>query len=263
MTDHEPDLAPRQAARIAGYSYLAIFVLAIFANFIVLERLIQPGDAAATATNILGSEGLFRLGLVSFLVVFALDVAIAWALYVFFRQVHRDLSLLTAWFRLVYTVLLGVAVIFLFLALQLLSGADYLTALATGPRDAQLLLFLEGFNYAWLIGLAVFGIHLALLGWLVLRSGAIPKILGLLLVLAGAGYVIDTLANALLASYDDYATLFLLIAALPSLIGEGALAIWLLLRGGQHQAARPTAHPAASTVSASPTDQRSPTRINQ
>jgi Domain of unknown function (DUF4386) len=247
MTNHHPELAPRPAARIAGSSYLAIFVLAIFANFFVLERLIQPDDAAATATNILESEGLFRLGLVSFLVVFALDVAIAWALYVFFRPVHRDLSLLTAWFRLVYTVLLGVAVIFLFLALQLLSGADSLTALATGQRDAHLLVFLEGFNYAWLIGLAVFGVHLALLGSLVLKSGAIPKVLGVLLVLAGAGYVIDTLANALLASYDDYATLFLLIAALPSLIGEGALAIWLLLRGGNQQAAPPAALDAHQT----------------
>jgi hypothetical protein len=241
MTNRHPELAPRQAARIAGSGYLAIFVLAIFANFFVRERLIDPGDAAATASNILGSEALFRLGLVSFLAVFALDVAIAWALYVFFRPVHRDLSLLTAWFRLVYTILLGVAVIFLFLALQLLSGADDLTGLASGQRDALLLLFLEGFNYAWLIGLGVFGVHLALLGWLALRSGSIPKVLGGLLILAGAGYGIDTAANALLASYDDYATLFLVIAAVPSVIGELAFAIWLLARGGKQQGAPPAA----------------------
>jgi hypothetical protein len=238
MTDRHAEVAPRQAARIAGFGYLAIFVLAIFANFFVRERLIEPGDAAATASNIIGSQALFRLGLVSFLVVFALDVAIAWALYVFFRPVNRDLSLLTAWFRLVYTTLLGVAVIFLFLALRLVSGAGYLTALAAGQRDAHLLLYLEGFNSAWLIGLGVFGVHLALLGWLVLRSGFIPKVLGVLLLLAGAGYVIDTLANALLASYDDYATLFLLIAAVPSVIGELTFAIWLLLRGGKQPAAR-------------------------
>jgi hypothetical protein len=171
--------------------------------------------------------------------VFVLDVVIAWALYVVFRQVNRDLSLLTAWLRLVYTTLLGVAVIFLFLALQLLSGTVDLTAFTAGQRDAQLLVFLEGFNYAWLIGLGCFGVHLALLGYLVLKSGSIPRVLGILLLLAGTGYVIDTLAHALLASYDDYATLFLLIAAVPSLIGEGALAIWLLLRGGRQQATPP------------------------
>jgi Domain of unknown function (DUF4386) len=239
MTNHHAEVAPRPAAQIAGYGYLVIFVLAIFANFLVLERLIEPGDAAATAGNIIGSEATFRLGLASFLVIFALDVVIAWALYVVFRQVNRDLSLLTAWFRLVYTTLLGVAVIFLFLALQLISGTDDLTAFTAGQRDAQLMMFLEGFNYAWLIGLGVFGVHLALLGYLVLRSGSIPRILGVLLTLAGAGYVIDTLAHALLAGYDDYATLFLLIAAVPSLIGELSLAVWLLLRGGRQQATPP------------------------
>jgi small-conductance mechanosensitive channel len=128
LTNRHAEISPRQAARIAGYGYLAIFVLAIFANFFVRERLIEPGDAAATASNIMGSEALFRLGLVSFLAVFVLDLVIAWALYVLFRHVSRDVSLLTAWFRLVYTTLLGVALIFLFLVLQLVSGAGYLTA---------------------------------------------------------------------------------------------------------------------------------------
>lgn len=87
-----------------------------------------------------------------------------------------------------------------------------------------------------------FGIHLALLGWLVLTSGYMPKVLGVLLILAGAGYVIDTLANALLANYGDYETMFLLIVAVPSLIGEFAFTIWLLTRGGKEQGALRTAH---------------------
>jgi hypothetical protein len=82
-----------------------------------------------------------------------------------------------------------------------------------------------------------FGIHLALLGSLILTSGYIPKVLGVLLILAGAGYVIDTMANALLANYGDYETTFLLIVAVPSVIGEFAFTIWLLLRGGKQQEA--------------------------
>jgi Domain of unknown function (DUF4386) len=237
LTNRHAEMSPRQAARIAGYGYLAIFVLAIFANFFARERLIEPGDAAATASNIMGSEALFRFGLVSFLVVFILDLVVAWALYVFFRHLSRDVSLLTAWFRLVYTALLGVALTFLFLVLQLVSGAEYLTAFEAGQLDAQVTLFLEGFNYAWLVGLLCFGIHLALLGWLVLTSGDIPKILGVLLIVAGAGYVIDTLANALLANYGDYETTFLLIVAVPSLIGEFAFTTWLLLRGAREHPA--------------------------
>jgi Domain of unknown function (DUF4386) len=86
-----------------------------------------------------------------------------------------------------------------------------------------------------------FGIQLILLGSLALRSGYIPKVVGVLLILAGAGYLIDTLANALLANYGDYETAFLLIVAVPSLIGEFAFTIWLLLRGGKEQGALRTA----------------------
>ncbi|MGB7805331.1 MAG: DUF4386 domain-containing protein, partial [Actinomycetota bacterium] len=96
-------LSTRTVAVIAGWSYLAIFVLALFANFVGHEQLIDPDDAAATVRNILDSEGLFRAGLVSFMIVFVVDVVIAWALYIFFRPGDQDLSLLTAWFRLAYT----------------------------------------------------------------------------------------------------------------------------------------------------------------
>lgn len=225
-------ISSRQAARIAGYGYLVIFVLAIFANFVARSALIEADDAAATAQNIAESALLFRSGLVSFMIVFALDVVIAWALYIFFRQVSRDLSLLTAWFRLVYTTLLGVALASSFVVLRLVSDGDRLGGLERAQLDAQVMLYLDAFDYAWLIGLACFGIHLVLLGYLSLRSGVVPRVIGLLLVLAGVAYVVDTVANALLANYDDHETLFLVIVAVPSLIGEMAFAIWLLIRGG-------------------------------
>ena len=125
------ETSPRRVARIAGVGYLVIFVLSIFANFVVRSSLIESGDAATTAANIADAEELFRFGLVSFMVVFVVDVAIVWALYIVFRRVSQDLSLLTAWFRLVYTVFLGVALVFFFEVLQLVSGADYLNASTT------------------------------------------------------------------------------------------------------------------------------------
>jgi hypothetical protein len=144
-------------------------------------------------------------------------------------------SLLTAWFRLVYTVMLGVGLIGLFLVLQLISGAEYVTAFEPGQVNAQVLLYLDVFDYAWLIGLVCFGVHLVLLGYLVRTSPFAPTILGLVLMLAGAAYLLDTVANALLANYDDYATLFLAIVAVPSVIGEFAFTIWLLWKGGKTQ----------------------------
>lgn len=234
MTNSPASEVPtRQGALIAGFSYLAIFVLAIFANFFVLERLVDQDDAAATASNIAESETLFRFALVAFLVVFLLDVLIAWALYVFFRATSTEVSLLAAWFRLVHAIMMGAALVFFFVVLELVSGDDYLGAFTPGELDAQVTFFLEAFDTLWLIGLAAFGIHLALLGFLVLRSAAIPKVLGILLYLAGAAYVTDTVAHGLLANYADYETVFLVIVVVPSVIGELAFAVWLLLRGGR------------------------------
>jgi hypothetical protein len=233
MTNKITETTPRRAALIAGVGYLALFVLAIFANFFVREGLVDPNDAAATFANIANHEFLFRTGLVSFLIIFILDVLIAWALYVLFKTVSRQFSLLIAWFRLVYTVFLGVAVIFLFAVLQLVSGAGYLAAFAQGQLNAQVTLTLEAFNYTWLIGLACFGIHLILIGYLMLASGIAPKVLGIVLSVAGATYMVDTFAYALLSNYQNYATVFLIIVAVPSVIGELAFALWLLIRGGK------------------------------
>ena len=232
-TPASPETSPRTAARIAGISYVLLFALGIFANFVVREGLIVSDDAQATAANIAESEGLFRLGMVGFLTIFFLDVIVAWALYIVFRKANRDLSLLTAWFRLVYTVFLGAALIYFFQALQLLGDASFLTVIETAQREAQALVALETFNSAWLIGLAAFGIHLILVGGLVLQSRYAPKALGYLLIAAGAAYVIDTLAHTLLSNYTDYETLFIIIVAVPGVIAEGWFGLWLLLRAGK------------------------------
>ncbi len=228
------DGAPRRAALTAGVGYLVIFVLAIFANFVVVNGLIESGDAAATAQNIIDSEGLFRAGIVAFAIVFVIDVVVAWALFILFRSVSRDVSLLAAWFRLVYTVFLGVALIFLFVALQLLSGDGYLDAFESGQLDAHVLLAVDAFNYAWLIGLLCFGVHLIVIGYLVVASRWAAPALGYVLMVAGAAYIVDTIARAALADYADFENVFLAIVAVPSVIGELSFAVWLLRKGGTH-----------------------------
>ena len=227
------ETTPRQAARIAGVSYLLIFVLAIFANFIVVGGLVVTGDTSATFANVTDSEVVFRLGLIAFLAVFLLDVVVAWALWVLFKGINRELSRLTAWFRVVYTVFLGMGLVFFFAVLQLISGAGWLGAFDQGQLDAQALLAFDAFNATWLIGLTAFGVHLMLLGYLIVRSGVAPKMLGYVLAIAGAAYILDTVAHGLLADYTDYENLFLAIVALPSIVGELWFALWLLLRGGK------------------------------
>lgn len=235
MSRSTSSVAPRRAALIAGAGYIAIFLLAIFANFYVRTGLVQVDDPTTTLQNLADSQTLFRLGIVSFLAVFVVDVLIAWALYILFRSVNRDVSLLSAWFRLVYTVMLGVALVFFFIAAQMVAGGGYLAALNSDQSAIPVMLLLDAFNYAWLIGLACFGIHLVLLGYLVIVSASAPRVLGFLLAIAGAAYVIDTSANALLSNYVDHASLFLMIVAIPSVIAELAFTIWLLAKAGKDQ----------------------------
>jgi hypothetical protein len=234
-------MTPRQYALIAGVGYVVLFVLAIFANFFVREGLVVTGDAAQTAANILESEGLFRMGMVSFLVIFVVDVIVAWALYVLFKRVNEDVSLVTAWFRIVYTVFLGVAVIFFYQALQLLSGSEFLNVFDAGQLEAQALLAVDTFNSTWLVGLLVFGVHLILLGWLVVKSTA-PKLLGYVLIVAGLAYVADTLAHTVLDNYVDYENVFLAIVAIPSVIAEGWMGLWLLVKGGKKELSVASSH---------------------
>lgn len=223
-----PPTSPRRAARIAGVGYLLIFALAIVANFGVRNGLVVDGDARATAANIAENLGLFRAGVVAFLAVFLLDVVIAWALHVVFRRTHHDLSLLTAWSRLTYTVLLGVGLVFFVQVLAMLGSPDYAAAVGSEATAAQVLLAVQSFDAAWLIGLAVFGLHLVLLGVLVLRSGLAPRALPILLVVAGGAYVLDTVAHVVLPDYAAVADVMLAVVAVPSMIGEGWLGLWLL-----------------------------------
>ena len=223
----------RRYALIAGIGYVLLFALGIFANFFVREGLIVAGDAAQTAANINGSEGLFRVGIVSFMMIFLADVVVAWALYVLFRRANESLSLVAAWFRIVYTIFLGVGLVFFFQALQLLDRSDILTVFSVEQVNAQVLVALDSFNSTWLIGLLAFGVHLVLLGVLVVRSDWAPRAMGYLLAVAGSAYAADTVAHSLLANYADYESLFVVVVAVPSVIAEGWFGLWLLLRAGR------------------------------
>jgi hypothetical protein len=233
MTNGIAEKSPLVYARLAGFGLLLMAILAIFSNFFVIESLIIPGDATTTANNIIANELLFRSGMASFIIVLILDVLVAWALYVLLKPVNKNLALLAAWFRLIYTAIFGVALYNLLSVLQILSGADYLTVFETDQLHAQVMLFINAFNNGWLIGLVFFGFHLFVVGYLIVKSGFMPRILGILLIMSSMGYLLDNFAKLLLSNYTDYETIFLLIVAVPGVIGELSLAIWLLFNGNK------------------------------
>ena len=237
MKNKLTDISLNNAAKIAGIGYVVIFLLGIITNFFIFGSLIIPGDAAQTANNILSNEILFRGGMVSWLIVLICDIIIAWALYIFLKPVNKSISLLGAWFRIVYTAIFAITQFNLLIVLILLSGADYLTVFNTNQLNSLVLLFLNGFNYGFLIGLVFFGVHLLFVSHLIIRSDYIPKILGILLLLSSLGYIIDSFANFLLSNYEDYKIIFLIIVAVPGIIGELYLTLWLLIKGTKVQPA--------------------------
>ncbi len=226
MTDLIADVPRRKAAIVAGMGLLLMSILAPIANFSFIHGPVVPEDAAQTASNILASLNQFRLGVFFLLLVAILDVIVAWGLYVLLKPVNKDLSLLTAWFRVVYAAMFGSALVPLMNVLQLLSGADYSTAFEINQLHAQVMLSLDAFDSGWNIALVVFGFHLLLLGYLVFTSGFMPKLLGILLIVASLGYLIDSVGKILLPDYN------LTIAAF-TFIGEVVLVFWLLIKGSK------------------------------
>ena len=226
------DITLRQAARIAGLAYLIfIFILGGFTNFIARQPLIVPGDAATTATNIMASESLFRMGIAGGAILLVADLVVAWALYIFLKPVNRSLSLLAGWFRLLFVAFSGIALLNLFRVLLLLSGADYLTVFETGQLQAQVMLLVGAHDYGINISYVFFGLNIFLLGYLIFKSDYVPRILGVLLIVASVGYQIDSFASFLSSDYADNEALFFVFVGGPAIIAEFSLTLWLLIKG--------------------------------
>ena len=226
-------------ARMAGLGYLVIIATGIYAEFFVRSSLIVPGDPTVTAENIAASELLFRTGLAAEFVMLTADVFLALALYVVFREVSRNLALLAGFFRLSHGSIVGLNLIFTYIPLLLVGRVGYEGAFTADQLDALTLLSLDAHGFGYTIGLVFFAIHCLVLGVLVLRSQDVPRVLGYLLMVAGAGYLVDSFGQTLLTDYSDYETLFTGVVFVPAFIGELSFALWLVVKGGSLRSAYP------------------------
>lgn len=215
------DVSLRQAAIIGGFALLIISILAPVGYYGLIQNLIVSGDAATTVSNIKASEGVFRIGICCLLINAVLDLVVAWALYIVLKPVNKSISLLSAWFRVAYTVMLVVALSNFVNVLQLLSGA---ATFETNQLHAKVMLLFATYENVWNLGYVLFGFHLIILGYLVFKSGYLPKFLGILIKIAGFGYLIDAMGTVLFPNYS-------LNIAIYTFIGEPLLLIWLLMRG--------------------------------
>lgn len=204
----------RPASLVAGASLALMAVCAGVANFAALEGLVVPGDASATVAAITAAGPLFRIGIALFVIVALLDVIVATALHRVFASVNETVSATAAWFRAAY-------------APAFLVGISQLVIAASTLNDPEAALqSIEAFQTIWDVALVLFAVHLLLLGGLALRSGFVPRVFGILLLIAGAGYLVDAFAAVLLPTPTVSLAQFVF-------VGEVALMFWLLIAGGR------------------------------
>jgi hypothetical protein len=220
----------RKAGLVAGIAIAVMTISAMLANDITIGSLVVEGDAAGTLKNMLASKTTFNFGILCWTIILISDVVAAWGLFLFFKPVNRDLSLLAAWFRLIYAAMLAVAIFNLVYAHMLM----YQDTSPSPDIPAQLgrdaMFYIEAFNTTWSLGLIVFGIHILLIGMLALKSGFVLKIFGIILIIAFAGYIIPNISNLLFPEYEDAMRIVEWIFLFP-MLGEVALGIWLVVKG--------------------------------
>ncbi len=212
-------------ARVAGVLFLLSFVAGGFGEAYVPSRLIVSGNAAATAANFKALDSLFRMGFIGYLVEATCDLAIALIFYALLRPVQKDVSLLAAFFGILSTTLFAVAELFYFAASLIVGGAGYLKTFSPDQLNTLALLSLKVYALGAGIFMAFYGIGWVLRGYLIFRSGYLPKVLGILMAIGGLGFIARNIALVLA---PGYASEWLLLLLFP---GGVALAVWLLTKG--------------------------------
>jgi hypothetical protein len=208
---------------MAGVLYVLAGTTSAFGEFIVLGRVVVAGNADATATNILANEPFYWLGCTAALLAVALHLAWAVLFYDLFRPVNRSLSLLAAIFLLAGSTMGAVASLLQIAPMLVLTGGGSVGALPAAQAQTLALIFLTVNGLAYNIFLVFFGFYLLLIGYLILRSTFLPRVLGVLVALAGVGYL--TLLSPPLAHELSPFNLA------PAALGEPALMLWLLVVG--------------------------------
>jgi hypothetical protein len=228
-----------KTARVAGALYLLLGVTAPFSLIYIPRTLIVRGDAAATANRILASEMLFRMGIVSELITATITIFLVMVLYRLLNGVNKmHASLMVILGALISAPISFLNVVNEIAALTLLHGPDFLSVFDRRQLEALALFFLGLHGQGLVVAQILWGLWLFPFGLLVMRSGFLPRILGVLLIVNGFAYVVASLTSLLLPSYASVVNRF---AFIPE-TGEVWIMLWLLIKGAKVQ---PLAAPAA------------------
>ncbi len=246
MAEQNPETSPRSRARLIGVVYLLFFVTSVIGEVFTQQAGISglgivSSDAAATANKILANETSFWLGFALGLLSIAFYVAVTAFFYQMFKHVSRNLALLAAFFSLVGLAIQAFASLFQLAPLVILGNSPYLSVFKTEQLQALALLFLNLNGWAYGIGLVFDGMFQMLIGILIFRSTFLPRILGVLLMISGLGwlaFLLPPLTNNLLPVIE-----------IVGFLAELSLMLWLLVMGVNAQRWTERARAARESVS--------------
>ncbi|HEX4852487.1 MAG TPA: DUF4386 domain-containing protein, partial [Puia sp.] len=224
MRSSKNEFSPQAYARAGGITYLIIIVAGIFGEIFVRNATVVSGNAVGTANNILASPLLWRLGIAGDLVMHICDVILMMILYVLLKPVNRQLALLALLFNLVQTSVLVANKLNLLLPLFLLGDADYLKAFEPNQLQAFSYIAIKGHAYGFGLGLIFFGFECLVVGYLILRSVFLPRLIGALMQVAGLCYIINSFT---LIIDPNLANKLFPVILIPPFVGELSLCLWL------------------------------------
>jgi hypothetical protein len=227
MTEQLANFRPALWARAAGALYVGTIVCGVFSQYFIRSAIVVRGDAAATAHNLLASEPLFRLGIVSEFLGVACYIAVTFVLYELLRPVSRRFSLLAVLFSVVGCAVGIVNLLNDLAPLVLLNGAPYLSVFTTGQVQALALTFLRFGGQLNNAGLLCFAFYCVLIGGLILRSNFLPKLVGVLMAVAGLSWLVNGFAVIL----SPAVAAVLAPLTFVGIAGEASLTVWLLVMG--------------------------------
>lgn len=227
----------RKTARVAGLLYLIVVVTGFFSLMYVPSRINVKGDAAATVGNIVASESLFRLGIVAGFLCYTAFLVLPLVLYKLLKPVGGNAAALMVAFVVASVPISFVSLLHKLDVLSLLSGADYLQALTNDQLHAEVMLSLAAYSNGVLASDIFWALWLLPFGYLVFKSGFLPRILGILLMIGCFGYLVDFFGTLLVDGYTK--TAIADFAMVPGSIGEIGICLWLLVMGAS-EPTRPT-----------------------
>src|SRR5438876_2039394 len=223
------DNSQRTAAKVAGVAGLLAFVLVVFGNYVLLEPLIVPRNAADTARNVLAHQTQFRFALTCFVAYGIGSVVLLTALYVILAPVNRGLALAGALFRLVFAILWLIAPLNSLAALRLLGDAPYLKIFEPERLQALARIQIAGSFDDYYVGLPFFGLAATVCAWLWLKSNYIPKGLAIFGVIASAWCVFCAVVYLIFPDFNKIVNDYIFDS--PMALFELAVSFWLLFKG--------------------------------